>query len=245
MPLILPGVTFAQQSIWNAPNISDKFIPALLVVDMQTDFVSGSLAVPAAQSLISPINAFLGLPFVLKIGTKDFHPPDHISFASNHDQKEVGQKITIYPPGAQSQADKKRGIEQVLWPDHCIQSTPGSEFADGFDSSALDAVVHKGTHPGIECYSAFRDPWHLATTELHALLEEKGVTDVFVVGVAADYCVKFTAIDAVQFCYRTWVVTDLVKSVGTEGEEWDEMQKSGVIPVESKEVKERLQNKAL
>ncbi|KZP19596.1 pyrazinamidase/nicotinamidase [Athelia psychrophila] len=241
MPLIVPGVTPPH------PNASDEFVPALIVVDMQADFVSGSLAVPDAQSIIDPINTFLTLPFARKIGTKDYHPPNHISFASNHAQKDVGHAITIYPPGAdpdsQSQVDHDRGIEQILWPDHCVQSTPGAEFVEGLDHAALDAVVHKGTHPGIESYSAFRDPWHISHTELHGLL--KGVTDVFVVGLAADYCVKFTAMDAVQFRYRTWVVTDLVKSVAGGEAHWDELRESGVLLVESKEVRERLESRVV
>ncbi|KAF7982233.1 hypothetical protein HWV62_29442 [Athelia sp. TMB] len=246
MPLIVPGVTPAPKSIFNLPNASDKFVPALIVVDMQTDFISGSLAVPDAQSIVEPINAFLTLPFARKIGTKDFHPPNHISFASNHEGKDVGHTITIYPPEADPQldGDRERGIEQMLWPDHCVQSTPGADFVDGLNSAVLDAVVHKGTHPGIECYSAFRDPWRINNTELHSLLN--GVTDVFVVGVATDYCVKYTAIDAVQFHYRTWVVTDLVKSVAGEGEgnHWDELRDNGIFTVESKEVKEMLENHA-
>jgi len=227
-----------------ALNASDNFVPALVVVDMQNDFVTGSLAVPDAKSIIDPINSILALPFALKIGTKDYHPPDHISFASNH-QKAVGEKITIYPPGSDPQVDTERGLEQILWPDHCVQSTPGSDFVEGLRSSALHAVVHKGTHKGIECYSAFCDPWRMATTELSTLLSDKGVTDVFVVGLAGDYCVKCTAIDAVQCRFRTWVVKDLVRSVGNDGKEWDEMQKNGVILVESSEVHARFDSEIL
>jgi nicotinamidase len=240
MPLIIPGVT-APETHLSALNASDEFIPALVVVDMQNDFVTGSLAVPDAKSIIDPINSILALPFAVKIGTKDYHPPDHISFASNH-KKAVGEKITIYPPGSDPQVDTERGLEQILWPDHCVQSTPGADFVEGLQSSALHTVVHKGTHKGIECYSAFRDPWQIATTELSTLLSGKGVTDVFVVGLAGDYCVKCTAIDAVQFGFRTWVVKDLVRSVGNDGKEWDEMQKNGVILVESGEVQARLEN---
>jgi nicotinamidase len=252
MPLIIPGITPVQKFASKAQT-SDKFIPALVVVDVQTDFVSGSLAVPDAQSIIEPINSILSLPFALKVGTKDFHPPGHISFASTHN-KSVGEKITIYRPDVDP-PDTESGIEQCLWPDHCVQSTPGSEFTEGFDSSALHAVVHKGTHPGVECYSAFGDPWGLTTMELPNLLSAKEVTDVFVVGLAGDYCVKSTAIDAVNFTsktasgletkLRTWVVKDLVRSVGNEGKEWDEMEKAGVMFVESDEVKARLENKQL
>jgi len=247
MPLIVPGITpaRAQQSASKSSETSDRFIPALVIIDLQVDFVTGSLAVPDAQSIIEPINSILALPFALKVGTKDFHPPGHISFASKHN-KSVGEKITIYRPDVDP-PDVESGIEQILWPDHCVQSTPGSEFAEGFNNSALHAVVYKGTHPGIECYSAFGDPWGLSTMELPTLLSEGNVTDVFVVGLAGDFCVKSTAIDAVKSTLdtklRTWVVKDLVRSVSSEGKEWDEMQKAGVMFVKSDEVKARLENK--
>jgi nicotinamidase len=237
MPLIIPGVTP------ETPSVSDKFISALLVVDMQTDFVTGSLAVPDAASIIEQINFMLSLPFALKVGTKDFHPSDHISFASTHN-KSVGERITIYHPGDTS-AKPEAGIEQVLWPDHCVQSTPGCEFVEGLNSSALDAVVHKGTHPKVECYSAFGDPWGVTAMELPSLLSGKGVTDVFVVGLAGDYCVKWTSVDAAKNGWRTWVVKDVVRSVGNEGTEWDEMEKAGVMVIDSGEVKARLENKML
>jgi nicotinamidase len=250
MPLIVPGIT---PSAFTAPETSDKFIPALIVVDMQNDFVTGSLAVPDAPSIIEPTNAILNLPFALKVGTKDFHPPGHISFASTHN-KPLFEKIMIYRPDIDP-PDIQSGIEQCLWPDHCIQSTPGVQFADGFNASALDTVVHKGTHPKVECYSAFGDPWGLTNMDLPALLSDKEVTDVFVTGLAGDYCVKATAIDAAnhrmktksgaEIKLRTWVVKDLVRSVGSEGTEWDEMQKAGIVLVDSWEVKARLENKQL
>jgi len=214
-----------------------EFIPALIVVDTQVDFTTGSLACPDAPSVIAPINAILTLPFVLKVGTKDYHPRGHISFASTH-SKSLFDRITIYPPG--EGVEGGRGLEQVLWPEHCIAGTPGAEFADGLDGTAMDVVVHKGTHPGIECYSAFRDPWGVVETELGGLLAGKGVTDVFLVGIAGDYCVKFTAIDAAKAGFRTWVIKDLVRSVSNEGKEWDEMKEKGIIITETREVKERL-----
>ena len=151
--------------------------------------------------------------------------------------------------------DVDSGIEQCLWPDHCVESTPGSKFTEGLNSSALHVVIHKGTHPGVECYSAFGDPWGLTTIELPSLLAAKEITDVFVVGLAGDYCVKSTAIDAAKVTLkttsgsetkpRTWVVKDLVRSVGSDGVEWDEMKNAGVMFVESDEVKARLENELL
>jgi nicotinamidase len=216
------------------------FVPALIVVDTQVDFTTGTLAVPDAPALIAPINAALALPFALKIGTKDFHPPGHISFASTHPGKALFDRITIYPPGEGPEGG--RGLEQVLWPDHCVAGTPGADFVPGLDAGALDAVVHKGSHPAVECYSAFRDPWGVAETELERLLAGRDVTDVFVVGLAGDYCVRYTAGDAVRCGFKTWVVQDLVRSVSSERREWDEMKGEGVEVIDSHELKERFRS---
>ncbi|KAG6919031.1 hypothetical protein DXG01_009741 [Tephrocybe rancida] len=209
------------------------FIPALLVVDMQYDFVHGSLAVPNASEIIPPINELLACPFVAKIASKDFHPPDHISFAITHD-KPVFSNITIYPPG---ETHTDRGLEQVLWPVHCVASTPGSEFVEGLAQEALTAVVIKGTDQGIEMYSAFRDPWHIAHSALPKMLEDLKITDVFIVGLAGDYCVKSTAFDAVEFGYKTWVVRDAVRSVYDTGTEWRDMEQKGIRLVDCDDVK--------
>ncbi|TFK74649.1 Isochorismatase hydrolase [Pluteus cervinus] len=212
------------------------FKPALVVIDMQHDFVHGSLAVADAPAIIEPINKLLELPFVIKIGSKDFHPPDHISFASKHN-KDLFSKITIYPP---EDVKQEKGLEQVLWPDHCVQGTLGVEFVEGLNDEAFHAVVQKGLHPGIESYSAFRDPWHIETTELPGLLKDRGITHVYLVGVAGDYCVKSTAVDAVEFGFKTHVIRDAVRSVGKTGEEWKEMKKKKIQIVTSAQVTKRL-----
>jgi len=212
------------------------FRPALLVVDMQYDFVYGSLAVPDGRSIINAINTLLSYPFIIKVGTKDFHPPNHISFAESHN-KALFSTITIYPPG---DTNKQQGLEQVLWPIHCVAGSPGSEFVDGLHHEVLDSVIHKGMDPGIEMYSAFRDPWDLSNTSLPAMLQTHGVTDVFVVGIAGDYCVKSTAFDAVDFGYETWVISDAVKSVSNAGTEWGEMIKKGIRIVDATQVKDML-----
>ncbi|KAK2461455.1 hypothetical protein APHAL10511_005918 [Amanita phalloides] len=208
-------------------NTTSSFIPALIVVDVQYDFVRGSLAVSEADTIIDGINKLLdlNLPFVTKIATKDYHPSDHISFAATHD-KPVFSTITIYPPG--EKGVESRALQQVLWPVHCVASTPGAEFLDKLHSSAFDAVVHKGTNRDIESYSAFQDPWKISTTDLPKLLSAKRVTDVFICGIAGDYCVKCTALDAVDFGYNTWVIRDVVKSVSKAGAEWKEMEEHGI-----------------
>ena len=215
--------------------IKASFRPALVVVDMQYDFIRGSLAVPEAETIIDVINPLLDskLPFVTKIATKDYHPLDHISFASTHD-KPLFSTISIYPPGENK--DESRALEQVMWPVHCVASLPGSEFLEGLDTDAFDAVVHKGTNRDIESYSAFQDPWKITTTDLPRLLSDNKVTDVFICGVAGDYCVKCTALDAVDYGYKTWVIRDAVKSVSKSGTEWKEMEEHGIKSIASKEV---------
>lgn len=217
-------------------NTSPQSVLALLVVDMQYDFVHGSLAVPDATSIIDKINSLLDLPFPVKIATKDFHPADHVSFAAVHD-KVPFSKITIYPPGDNRD---KGAIEQVLWPVHCVASTQGSEFVGGLRHEALNAVVHKGTHRDIETYSGFRDPWHLTTTELPSLLKTAQVTDVVVVGLAGDYCVKCTALDAMEYGYETWIVRDAVRDVFKTETHWEEMKQRGIHIVDIAEVQNML-----
>jgi len=214
---------------------------AVLVIDVQNDFVSGSLAVRDAEQIIDNVNALLTLPFALKIGTQDYHPDNHISFARNHTGKEVFEKITIFPP-AELLAKRKHEdtlpalepLEQILWPVHCVQNTAGAAFVDGLKHECLE-VVRKGCDVGIECYSAFEDPWGLTNTGLEDKLKSKGITDVFVVGLAGDYCVKSTALDAKKHGFRTFVIRDAVKSVSDEGTEWIEMDEAGVEIIDTTE----------
>jgi nicotinamidase-related amidase len=222
---------------------TDNFKPVLIVVDVQFDFVRGSLAVPEAESIIDGINSLLdsNLPFIKKIATKDYHPPDHISFATTHG-KPLLSTTTIYPPGQEK--DESKALEQVLWPVHCVASTPGADFLEELHSGAFDAVVYKGTNREIESYSAFHDPWKITTTELPQLLSANGVTDVFMCGLAGDYCVKCTALDAVDYGYKTWIIRDAVKSVSKSGAEWTEMEERGVKMTSIAEVTDMIRNRA-
>ncbi|KAF9243106.1 Isochorismatase-like protein, partial [Melanogaster broomeanus] len=214
---------------------------ALLVVDMQVDFITGSLAVPDGPSVVDPVNDIVKLPFHSRYASKDWHPAGHISFASSHPGKELFGSTTIYPPehlvkanGQDVSLIGERGLEQVLWPDHCIQGTHGGQLIDPLSEDQFDAIILKGTDPGVECYSAFQDPWGLLTTKLEELLREQGVTDLYVVGVAGDYCVKETAINATKFnAWNTWVVKEGVRSVSSEGKEWETMKAAGVGVVDT------------
>ncbi|KAH7921116.1 Isochorismatase hydrolase [Leucogyrophana mollusca] len=244
---------------------NEHFVPALIVIDMQNDFISGSLAVPGASQIIAPINFLLALDFKLKVGTRDWHIP----FASNHDGKNVFEKITIFPPTkllkGEGNTAEDLGLEQVLWPPakgvsfasshdrkdaphggedlvservlwhgHCIAGTEGAKFVEDLEVKHLQVVISKGKDDG-ECYSAFCDRWNLTTTDLPKTLHDSGVTDVFLVGVASDYCVKYTAIDAVRFGFKAWVVKDAVRSVARRGREWGEMESAGVGFIEKSE----------
>jgi nicotinamidase-related amidase len=214
-----------------------EFIPALVVIDVQNDFVSGSLAVPEGDQIIPNVNSLIGLSsFKTKIATKDFHPPGHVSFAKTHG-KETFSKMTIYHP---EDLEKKDGIEQVLWPVHCVQSTEGADFAPGLETSSFDAVIKKGVDVGVESYSAFKDIWGRHSTELPGLLEAKNVTDVYFVGLATDYCVKWTAVDALNLGYKAWVVKDAVKSICPEKEAVEDLEGRGIKFVTTEEVKQRL-----
>ncbi|KAI0677315.1 Isochorismatase hydrolase [Trametes maxima] len=193
------------------------FCPALLVVDVQEDFCppNGSLAVPGGRDVVPLINELLQLPFVLKIATKDHHPPSHVSFASNHpNATPFVTTATITNP-----ANPNETYETLLWPTHAVADTPGNALVPELDASRVDAVVLKGTDPRVEMYSAFRSPLRdpplaSAVSDLEGRLRAAAVTDVFVVGLAGDYCVKNTARDSAELGWRTCVVEEGVRSVG-------------------------------
>ncbi|PON25776.1 hypothetical protein TGAM01_v205213 [Trichoderma gamsii] len=206
-----------------------EFRPAIIVVDFQEDFCppSGSLAVPQGRSIAPTINSLLSLPFTIKIATRDYHPPNHVSFASNHPGATAYQSHhTIVHPTDPSKSDTT-----LLWPTHCVQGTPGVELVPELDVSKVDAVVDKGMNPDVEMYSAFWDPFRVSVSELGEKLKEKRVTDVFVVGLAADYCVKATAESAVEEGYRTYIVEEGTRAV--KKEDWEvegrkEVEKKGI-----------------
>lgn len=205
---------------------------ALVVIDMQNDFVSGSLAVPDGASVIEPINKLIELPFTLRIATRDFHPDNHVSFAATHGEPPLSKKVIFHP----EDKDLGAGIEHVLWPKHCVADTNGAEFVPTLTTTKFDAVLHKGTHPHIESYSAFRDIWNRSVSELPGLLDAKGVTDVYFVGLAGDYCVKYSAYDSVEFGYKTWVIEDGIRCIATDNSTEEGLKKRGVKFTTSKEV---------
>ncbi|KAI0796981.1 isochorismatase family hydrolase [Abortiporus biennis] len=193
---------------------------ALLVVDVQEDFCppNGSLAVKEGRDIVPTINQLLSLPFKLKLATKDHHPPNHISFASSHSGKQPFTSfITIRNPLNPS----GEYYESRLWPDHCIVGTKGNELLPELDSDKFDEVVLKGCDARVEMYSAFRSPLRnppldTAVSKLQELLKNSEITDVVIVGLAGDYCVKSSAVDSAELGWRTWVVGEATRYVDGE-----------------------------
>lgn len=174
---------------------------ALLVVDLQNDFMpGGALPVQHADEIIPIINQLVHEPFDLIVATKDWHPSDHGSFADNHG-KQPGEHI------------KLAGLDQILWPRHCVQGTGGSEFAAGWDSTEIDKVVYKGIDPDVDSYSTFFDNGHRRSTGLTDYLAAKSVKDIYIAGVATDYCVKYSVLDALQLGFNVYVIVDACKGV--------------------------------
>ncbi|KAK3330004.1 Isochorismatase-like protein [Apodospora peruviana] len=217
---------------------------ALLVVDMQEDFCppNGSLQVPNGRSIIPLINRLLGSSkFALKIATKDWHPPSHVSFAANHPGRvPFSDSVTITNP-----RNPLEKYTTTLWPVHCVQETPGAALVSELDTSLLDKIIEKGTDPRVEMYSAFYDPFsppHVSDSGLTQTLREAKITHVYVVGLAGDYCVRSTAADAHAQGFETVVIDQGTKAV-YPGDEWEkckkDMAKEGVkvVSVDSQEVR--------
>lgn len=156
----------------------------LLLIDIQNDFMpGGSLAVPGGDEIIPVVNQLLP-QFDLIVATQDWHPADHGSFAVNHPGKSVFEQGTL------------DGLPQTLWPVHCVQNTGGALFAPELDTRRIKRVFTKGLNPQIDSYSGLYDNGHKASTGMGEWLKTEGVTELFVAGVATDYCVKFTVLDA-------------------------------------------------
>lgn len=198
---------------------------ALLIVDIQNDFCPGGALEVKEGDRIIPIVNKLQSHFKLVVATQDWHPAGHESFASVHDGKQPGDVIDLH------------GLQQILWPDHCVQGSPGAEFHPDLKTDAIDKVIQKGTDKTIDSYSGFFDNGHRKATGLDDYLKEKGVTDVYVVGLATDYCVKFTALDASELGYNTFLVRDATRGVdlnqGDVAQAIQDMQDAGVTVIDS------------
>lgn len=174
---------------------------SLIIVDIQNDFVSGgSLEVPGGEQIVPLVNQ-LARKFDLVVATQDWHPQSHKSFASNHEEKKPFDRITL------------GGLEQVLWPDHCVQGTHGAAFHPQLEMNAVEAIFRKGMNPEIDSYSGFYDNGHKKSTGLAGYLKSRGVASVFVCGLAGDYCVYFTARDALQEGFKTFLIQDATRPI--------------------------------
>jgi nicotinamidase/pyrazinamidase len=202
-------------------------VNALILVDLQYDFMpGGALAVPRGDELVVVANGLMGR-FDLVVATRDWHPADHGSFASQHPGREPGDVIEL------------DGVEQVLWPDHCIQRTRGAELHEGLDARQVDHVVYKGSDRSVDSYSAFFDNARKRSTGLADELRKRGADTVHLMGLATDYCVKFSALDAVDLGLRTFVLRDGCRGIdlhpGDVQRAWDEMRAAGVTVIDSAE----------
>jgi nicotinamidase/pyrazinamidase len=190
-----------------------KIMDALILVDIQKDFLpGGSLEVKEGDRVIPVANA-LQAYFELVVATQDYHPRDHGSFAANHEEKKPGDYIEL------------NGLEQILWPVHCVQGTEGAEFADDLKMEKVQKVFKKGVDAGIDSYSGFYDNGHKRATGLAEYLREKKVDRVFIVGLAADVCVKFTAMDALNEGFKTVVVSDGTRAVNLQEGDYEKTMK--------------------
>jgi len=198
---------------------------ALLLVDIQNDFLpGGALAVPDGDKVI-PIANKLQLAFPLVVATQDWHPANHGSFAANHPGKKPFEQTDL------------NGLPQTLWPVHCVQNTSGAALAKDLDRNHIAKIFQKGTDPGIDSYSGLFDNGHRKSTGLGEWLKEEGVKEVFVCGLATDYCVKFTALDAAQSSFKTRLIEDASRGVNLGPHDVAnaiaEMKRAGVTVLQS------------
>lgn len=200
--------------------VSSNFVPALIIVDFQEDFCppTGSLAVAGGRDIGPTVNELLSLrSFALRVATQDWHPADHISFASNHSppKRPFVDSATVVNP-----YNPAESYETQLWPVHCVQGSKGAELVPELQRERVDAVVRKGTDARVEMYSAFYDPFtspRVSDSGLVARLRDKGVTHVYVVGLAFDFCVRSTAADAAREGFVTYVVEEGTRAVDAAG----------------------------
>jgi nicotinamidase/pyrazinamidase len=200
----------------------------LLVIDVQNDFLpGGSLAVPQGDEVIPVINNLAKL-FDNVVLTQDWHPPNHVSFASSYRDKHPFDHVPTYYG------------KQALWPDHCVQGTPGAEIAKDLSIPHAQLILRKGYHHRIDSYSAFFAADHKTPTGLLGYLKERDIDTVFVAGLATDFCVAQTALDARWHeSFITYVINDACRAIDTQGSlaaAWDAMTKVGVYRINSSDL---------
>ncbi len=177
----------------------------LLVVDVQNDFCpEGALGVPEGDAVVPVINR-IAAGFAHVVLTQDWHPAGHQSFASTHPGHQPFETVEVaYGP-------------QTLWPDHCVQGTPGAAFHPDLDTDKAEMILRKGTRAAIDSYSAFYENDRTTATGLAGYLRERGVTRVFICGLATDYCVHFSALDAVREGFEAVLIEDACRGIDLDG----------------------------
>ena len=191
---------------------------ALVIVDVQNDFlINGSLEVPCGNDVIEPINHIIK-NYSLVVATKDWHPSDHVSFASNHPGKKVGDVVKV------------DNLDQILWPDHCVQKSKGSDFPATLNAKTIKKIIFKGTNSQIDSYSGFHDNGKIRSTGLSDYLKAKNITSVDYVGLVTEYCIKFTVLDSIDEGFKTRVILNGIKGINLpeSNKALNEMQSKGV-----------------
>lgn len=184
----------------------------LVIVDVQNDFIpGGSLAVPGGDAIVPVINGILSR-FDLVVATQDWHPRSHKSFASNHEGKSPFDTIEL------------NGLRQTLWPDHCVQGSTGADFYPGLSMLPVEAIFRKGMDPEIDSYSGFYDNGHRKSTGLAGYLREKGATELYFCGLAAEICVYATLSDALQSGFSATLIEDAARALNNE--DYERVKKS-------------------
>lgn len=201
---------------------------ALIVVDVQNDFCpGGALAVKNGSRVVPAINSLMD-SFEVIVGTQDWHPVNHSSFASNNEAEPFSVKTL-------------NGINQVMWPEHCIQGTHGADFHPDLHADAFNIIIRKGTNPDIDSYSAFTENDGVTVTGLRGWLSELGIKKVYITGLATDFCVLYTALDAVKAGFETYVIEDACKGVdfpeGNVVKAVSAMKEAGIRVVQAADVR--------
>mgnify|MGYP006271777987 CR=1 FL=1 len=192
---------------------------ALLIVDLQNDFCEGgALEVPDGSSIVPTVNELID-NFDIVLQTQDWHPDGHSSFASSHKDKSPNDTIEL-----------DYGT-QVLWPDHCVQGSDGAEFHPELNTLKSQVIIRKGFRRDIDSYSAFFENDQHTKTGLTGYLQTRGITDLYTVGLATDFCVKWTILDGIDEGFNMHIVEDAVKGIDLDGsldKAWEEMREKGV-----------------
>lgn len=200
----------------------------LVVVDVQNDFLPGGALPSLLGNHVIPVANKVQQYFDLIVASVDWHPSHHGSFASRYPDKKIGDVIDLH------------GISQVLWPDHCVQNTHGADFAPGLKTDRFVQIFHKGSDHTIDSYSAFFDNEHRRATGLGDFLKHEGVTDVYLLGIATDYCIKYSAIDALHLGFKVHVIEDGCSGINLKPDDskdaLEEIKKLGVEIINSRDL---------